>query len=99
MLINIQQSLTVVALLSVVAQPRRNHNSPSSPEAYDDSPLTPSLLPSPVPLGPAPAQTQTHRKLFLVGYMYDTTVHFLYDTQVLKYYIIPVFHLKVIVHC
>lgn len=53
--------LTVVVMPSVAAQPRRTHDSPSSPGAYDGSPQTPSPLPSPAPRGPAP----TCRKLFL----------------------------------
>lgn len=64
-MINPEQLLTAVALPSVAAQPRRSRNLPSSQEAYGGSPLTPSLLPSPVPLGPAPTDTNTQESVVI----------------------------------
>lgn len=56
-MVHILLFLTVAVLLSAAAQPRHNHNSLSSQEVYGGFPQTPSLPPTPVPLGPAPMQT------------------------------------------
>lgn len=64
-MINPEQLLTAVALPSAAAQPRRSRNWPSSQEACGGSPLTPSLLPSPVPLGPAPTDTNTQEAVVI----------------------------------